>query len=150
MVNFPIHLNKKILFYGWWYFWPGILVMFLFLHWHESDTNKIWTLGAVTLWLFFGVVSKYCALSSPKTIRELGKLTLWSFFGVSNYWALSKPNKIWSPGAVTLELFFWEFQVTKHCYQQKYFKSTFLLSMGKMHICFEWCHKFYCLEQIFF
>ena len=107
MVCFPTHSKTKILFLGGGSFWPGLWVMFLCWHLSQSDTNKIWSLDAVTPWLFFGGVSKDCTLSPTKTIRVLGALTLLLFFllGVSNYWASSKPNKIWALGAVILELF---------------------------------------------
>ena len=46
----------------------------------------------------------------------------------------SDPKKIWAVGAVTLRLFFWDYQMNSHCHQQKYLKPTFVLCMVWIHV----------------
>ena len=58
--------------------------------------------------------------------------TMIVYSGSLTQMSIIKTHKIWDPGAVTLELFSWEFQTTDHSYQHKYLKSTCLLIMGWM------------------
>ena len=55
-------------------FWTGLWVMFLCWHFSESDPDKIWSLGAVTLWLFFREFQRIVRCHHPK---QSGKLVQW-------------------------------------------------------------------------
>ena len=100
--------------------WTMSSVLVLKFHWIIS--LKISTLGAVTPLLFFGVVSKYCALLSPqKTIPLVQWHCVCLFWEPQTTYNHQNPTKNgplvqWHWG------FFWGFQKTDHRYQQKYLK----------------------------
>ena len=59
--------------------WPGLRVMFLCWHCSESDPNRIWALGELTLCIFLGVL-KDCASSPPKKSLALVTVAVWFLF----------------------------------------------------------------------
>ena len=130
----PYIWKQRYYFPGWGSLSPGLWVLFLCWYCSESDTNKIWALGAVTLLFGWGgpLITVHC--HHPIKYWHLEQ---WHCDCL--YWGSQTTEHNHNPTkSVSLAKwhfnFFWGFQTTEHRHQQKHLKSACILNMGWMYI----------------
>ena len=144
----PSIWKQRYYFMGGGSFWSGLWVLFLCWHCSESDPNKIWALGTVTLW-FFWDFQRTIHLHHPKNLGTWCSCTV----------------IVYSGGLKWLSIIITQQNLGRFCSETVFFFSgsfkrlsiVININISNQHVfcvwikvCFELRHQVYRIEQILY